>query len=570
MSKEKEIVSINGNTYPISKCRKFDKGYYLIGQINVVDSGDCYLIDGKYYRCETGQIVFDYEISKYVLKNESLIFGIVGFKEKEPQLGYFSKGINNVILILENSQSFYLRDLKLVKDQKQYRERLSDGKFYHINSLSAVKFNQIVRPSQDYKTSLPYDSGGVLKQYLDKYNDLNIEINNNVEKVSPLLGDLSFGLEFETTAGFIPDRVLDQTGLIPLRDGSIPGIEYVTVPMMGSKGLQTVVNASKELETRTRYDNSCALHLHLGNVPRTPEFILAMFKTTCAIQDEMYSMFPLYKKYNFGVKNKNYSKPYPVFELMSQLDPIINKSNINSNFNILYSYLSMGESFQDYDFDLKNVKNHPADRDARAKWNIKTRYYLNNLIPLIFGNKQTVEFRIHTGTLDNNKIVFFILLNSIIVNFVIQNTKQILENPNFLLQNSKIFNILKNEIYSSKIKESSYKDFINQKLQSYFMLRKDITAENNRRGDILGNEDKIKVSRSVEFFKIVEDSKEVDIDFINLKTSEIDQNFNNLRHSIIQEHSAGRMTTADASGRIKELDNEQKFQIEVLKTQAQW
>lgn len=570
MSKEKEVVSINGQTYPISKCRKFDRGYYLIGQIDVIDSGDCYLIDGKYYRFETGQLVFDHEFQKYVLRNDSLVSGIIAFEDKNPVIGYFTRSNNNVVITLENGSQSYLRNLELIEDQKQYREKLSDGNFYHINVLNATKFNQIVTPRQEYKTALPYDSGGVLKEYLEKYNSLEVPINRNIENITPLIGDLSFGLEFETTAGFIPNRILDKTGLIPLRDGSIPGIEYVTVPMMGAKGLQTVVNASKELDYRTRYDHSCALHLHIGNVPRTPEFILAMLKTTCAIQDEMYTMFPLYKKYNFGVKNKNYSKPYPIYELISQLDPCITKSNIDVNFNVLYQYLSMGESFKDYNCDLKNVKSHPADREARAKWNIKTRYYLNNMIPLIFGNKQTIEFRIHTGTLDNNKIIMFMLLNSIIVNFVIQNTKSILEDPNFLLQNTKLANLLQFEIRNSKIKDPSFKDFICKKILDYMMLRKEVTAQNNSKGDILGDESKINIHRPVDFFTIINKEDEIKIDLIRNTKIQINQKYQSEKNIIVDKHRAGTMTTTIAQRALDVLEDQRKEQLMELEPDLPW
>ena len=57
-----------------------------------------------------------------------------------------------------------------------------------------------------------------------------------------------------------------------------------------------------ELNKRTEFDDSCALHLHIGNIPRTPEFILAFYKVMSFFEDEMYEMFPLYKKYNFEIK----------------------------------------------------------------------------------------------------------------------------------------------------------------------------------------------------------------------------------------------------------------------------
>jgi len=567
MSKEKEIVAINGQVYPISKCRKFDKGYYLIGQNNVEHSGDCYLIEGKYYRAETGQIVFDHEILSYSIKNDNLIHGIVKFDEnKDPILGYFSKTPKNIILGLENNGKVYLQSLDLIKDQKQYRERLSDGCFYHINTIPAAKFNQIVIPSNEYKTSLPYDSGGVLKNYIQIYENSKVEINKNVASVAPLLEKLSFGLEFETIAGYIPERILNTTGLIPLRDGSISGIEYVTVPMTGEKGLQVVMNGIKELNYRTKYDNSCALHMHVGNIPRTPEFILAMFKTTCAIQDEMYTMFPLYKKYNFGVKNKNYSQPYDTYKLISQLDPIITKSNINNNFDVLYSHLSMGEPFGDHKFNLHNVMTHPADRENRAKWNIKTRYYLNNFIPLIFGNKQTIEFRIHTATLDSNKIMYFMLINSMIINFVIENSQHILENPKFLIQNGDLLSILRNQIYNSSIKSKNYKDYFYSKIADYVQLRKNIILYENKKGNILGNEDKIIVNKPIDWINIDINEEIVTDEIVEDKIKTFYRNFDLEKARISSDHKNHRVSTTEALNKISHLERKLATDIESMRT----
>lgn len=59
MSK-KYITTINGEELPISKAKKFTNGYYKIGDVNVENSGDCYKINDKFYRYETGQVIFNY------------------------------------------------------------------------------------------------------------------------------------------------------------------------------------------------------------------------------------------------------------------------------------------------------------------------------------------------------------------------------------------------------------------------------------------------------------------------------------------------------------------------------
>ena len=487
MNKEKKVSTINNEELPISQCRKFEAGYYKIGDNSIENSGDCYLIGEKYYRAETNQVVYDNEVGQYVIKNDLITNGIIGFDKQGYTLGYFTMTNNNVI-VHTPSNTYYAINEDLLSTTKLYRERLTNGEYYHIDMLDAREFGKISTPSQQYKTSLPYDSRGIIDSYKKIHDTLNIEISKNVKMFAPVLGDLSFGLEFETIAGFVPNRLLDKTGLIPLRDGSIAGLEYVTIPLSGEKGLQTVINAANVLKTRTTYDESCALHLHIGNIPRTKEFILAFFRTTCAIQEELFSLFPLYKKYNFGVKNKNYSKPFPIYELVSKMDPCINSSNINNNFDVLYTYLSMGQSFKEVGCDLRNVNHHPADPSDGAKWNIRTRYYNHNLIPLIFGNKATVEFRIHTPTFEVNKIIPFVFINSMIVNFVLKNQDQILTNPRFL--DITLKNIVTDIIKNSK---GSSLSTLHECLFSYIDTRKDYIEHFNREGNIKGNEKEIPI-----------------------------------------------------------------------------
>lgn len=496
MSAEKKVITIKGEEVPISQCRKFSKLYYKIGDINIQNSGDCYLINDKYYREETGLVVYNHSVKQYVVfDNTIMIKGVVDILEDLILTGYFNRDKKYSIITDKNNNRFPLFNAEIFKDNKEYREQLSTGDFYHISRLQSTKFNTIIFPNKDYKYSLPYDSKGIiennLKNYIENYNP---EISKNIKNFAPLLEKLSFGLEFETTKGFIPNRILDQYGLIPLRDGSISGIEYVTVPMEGEKGLQCTADILKVLKERTEYnDNTCSLHLHLGNIPRTKEFILAFFKVGMRIQDEMFQMFPLYKKYNYHIKNKNYSAPLPTFEILSQLDPVINSSNIDENFGVLYKYLSMGQDFKSVGNSLDNVIAHPSDPNGNQKWNIRPRYLLYNIIPLIFGNKQTIEFRIHTPTYDVNKILPFIFMNSLIVNFTIKHQEKILKNKSFL----KDFNI--SEILYSQLEVYNIrnKDQFRDLIYEYIEKRKNYCERQTLRGNILGTESEIPAPTSI-------------------------------------------------------------------------
>jgi len=495
MSAEKKVITIKGEEVPISQCRKFNKLYYKLGDINIQNSGDCYLINGKCYREETGLVVYNHSIKEYVILDNTLIKGVIDIIEDKLIVGYFNTNVKYSKIIDRDNHSYYLHNPEIFKDNKEYREQLSTGNFYHISRLPSYKFNTLLFPSKDYKYSLPYDSKGIIENNLKNYNEnYNPEISKSIKNYAPLLENLSFGLEFETTKGYIPNRILDKYGLIPLRDGSISGIEYVTVPMQGEKGLQCTSDILKVLEERTEYnDDTCSLHLHLGNVPRTKEFILAFFKVGMKIQDEMFEMFPLYKKYNYHIKNKNYSAPLPTYEILSQLDSSINSNNIDDNFGILYKYLSMGQDFKLVGNDLNNVLSHPADPNGNQKWNIKPRYLLYNLIPLIFGNKQTIEFRIHTPTYDINKILPFIFMNSLIVNFTIKNQERILRNRSFL-NNYDLFGILSSQIDNYDIPNTgSFRDL----MYDYIQKRKNHCERQILKGNILGTESEIPASTNI-------------------------------------------------------------------------
>lgn len=571
--KEKIVTTIHNEEVSISACRKFPLGWYKIGKVNEEKSGDCYLINDKYYRYETDQVVFDHELKKHVLKNDSVVLGVIAFDKCGHTLGYFTLTNKNILTHTLNGD-YYVIDENLFKTTRVYREQLSTGEYYHIEMLDSKEFNKIKTPSKEYKTSLPYDSKDVLDDFLKVYTKLDIPVNANIEKYAPIMKDLTFGLEFETVAGYIPNRQINNLGLIPLRDGSIEGIEYVSVPLSGEKGLQTTVNITEVLAKKTKFDNTCALHLHIGGVPRTKEFILAFLKTTLFIQEDIYKMFPLYKKYNFRIKNKNYSKPYDPFLFLSQMDPVITKENIDENFNIFFQYLSMGTSFSEYKNDLENVLFHPYDRDGHQKWNVRTRYYIHNLIPLIFGNKKTIEFRIHTPTFDSNKIIPFIFMNGLIVQFVMNNTKAILENKKYLSKFSGLKDLLHLEITNHKV-ESISKFY--DSMMNYIDIRTSNTEIQNRNGEIQGKEEDISSCRYIKWNIPISEKKEVEESFYDESIKYVDNAFKNARkleqemmtnHSNMVLAKAMRDSKSNPKSRYKTPIEEYKNTVKNSKTKV--
>lgn len=496
--KEKLVKTIKGIECKEKECRLIDGEYYLIGNNKVENSGDIYLINNRYIRFSTERIVFDHFEQEYKLKNSSLINGIIGIKDGEPIFGYFTRNdFYNVRVILKDLSEKVAIAYNVLG--YAFREKRSDGVFYHISIIEANKFNQIRAVSREVKESFPYDSKGSIEKITRTFqNYYKPVISKNANLIGESLKDYTFGLEFETSVGIIPNSKINFLPLIPLRDGSIGGIEYATIPLKGPIGVQALVDSVDELKRRTAFNDDCSLHVHIGGMPRTVEFILAFYKTISLLQNDIFSLFPVYKKYNFGVKRKNYSAPFPFEEINFKMDPVINytdKKALIKNFEPLFIYLSGGMSFAEYGSDLSKVVNHPQDPQGNAKWNIKHRYSFVNLIPLIFGNHQTIEFRIHTPTYNINKIVNFLMINTYIIDYVKLNYKQILAGVDALALRRPTLNTLI-ESYVNNIPENGRR-MIHSELIHYVSDRRHLNENLTREKGIVYQEEDLRINRTI-------------------------------------------------------------------------
>src|SRR4030042_2531301 len=492
------VVTIDGTTKPKQDCRRMGGEFYHKGEINIENSGQCYYINGKYYKYNTGYIVFDHRVGQYIIKNaEKLQDGVVRIEaDGSLVIGSFTAAEDGAIVTtLENPEGTkYVCLNKEILQGTHYIENLFTGRYSHRLHTRVEHFLTPGVVSSNLKNTLPYDSRGMMDDLMNFHkNHYKPKISKEVKAYSPILGDLTFGLEFETTKGQVPPTKCKELGLLALKDGSIAGLEYATIPLQGEKGLQTLINGVVELKKYTSYDRDCSLHFHIGNIPRTEEFFLAVWKVLCTLENPMFGLFPLYKKYNFGVKKKHYTRPLPVAETMFLMDKVINKANTKENFGILYNYLSMGQSYSAVSNTLSNVTAHPSDPHGNSKWNIRSRYHWVNLIPLLFGNKETIEFRLHTPTYDLDKIINYLALCTSIINFAKNNTTAILTKPEVLanLNLGDVVYKISGQMNSGEI--NRFADYI----YAYIGNRKDYNYNESSRGDIVGNEEGFKVRNKI-------------------------------------------------------------------------
>lgn len=414
----KKVKSFNGKTVDRKECCKIKGNFYIRGDYKIENSGECYLVEGKWRRFNSGLISYDHELKEYVLNTSIILkYGIVGFNENGLIYGNYSPDPTKNIKV--SLSEFSLKDcISEYVMPDNFQENYSDGVFYRLNP--DVKFNfKKIKKAPISKHGLNYDSRFSSKATEKRYNRYYKPSfkSDLIESLGFLLDKygITYGVEFETNKGYIPERLCYKHGLIPLRDGSISGLEYVTVPLSGTKGLYNLYDICKLMKERCAYDFSCSMHLHLAGVDRDIDSISDFHKLMSITQDEMFEMQPFYKKdsISFG-KSKNYSAPISKDLFLGYLG---SEASNEEYFDTLFHDLSGGSEFSMYGNDLEEVYDHPLDPSGEHKWNIPRRYSICNFIHLIFGNKKTVEFRHHNNTFEFFKLFNFILTSASLIIF---------------------------------------------------------------------------------------------------------------------------------------------------------
>lgn len=566
INKEKTIstvTTVKGEIVDVKKCKLINKQYYLIGSLFKQDSGDCYIIDNRAYLPEdlVFAIIDSFGKGKYYLKdNNQIAHGVIDFANNELVYGYFKKSIRSSHVVLSSGVEKELMDISILFNRPSpFWYNFDKNKFFsaiyfraqHPENLKKEIGNNIKHLFEYSVTSQSMAKYSVL---YEKHKNLEYRTNNTSAFLKKMFIN-TYGFEFETSAGLIPSKFLHEIGLIPLRDGSISGLEYATIPYSGLTGISNLSKACDYLKMFTESDEKCSLHIHIGGLDRTIDTILAFLKLVVFTQDEYYMMFPLYKKYHFGYKNKSYSEPYPEHIKVLLAQPLKTKEERLEVFDKIFTYLSQGVSFKNYNNDLERVMVHPSDPEGTHKWQIRERYKIVNLIPLIFGNKKTVEFRIHTPTFDFQKI--FLYLASVDALVVVANkmADSILRDNNMILNQKNILISLmhyKHQILETSPSSSSEQhnnDLISE-VSYYFRERKNFIAYTHRTEQNFPKEDSfdlspIRVGTVALRFK----------NAINLKENQI-EDFEEEKDPFIEELK--KLNTIGIEAHIEELEYKRK------------
>jgi hypothetical protein len=387
--------------------------------------------------------------------------------------GYIPQKGNNNVLLIKNEK--IARELGYIPSK-------NSPVWYHKDALGAkeIMTNNQVSNFQDipFATTHHANDENHLYQEIKRIYSRNkklikVDGNSDIARINTLLNGKSFGIEYETGSGSLHNSCLGLLGLVPVRDGSLAEgqWEYSTIPLEGVSGLYTTKETCKRLTEFCTVDRNCALHIHIGNINNDKLTTIALYSLITRIQEDIFNMLPYYKRDERGVlqKQKNYCQRLLDLDLenpeLFKLEEKDFKKEIDSLYNKFWDFVSGGMKLGK-EFNRKNRKNTP-NLPWKQKWMCPTRYYAVNFVNFVFEKSGTIEFRVHSPSLNFIKISNWLLICVAIVRYAEKYARRILEKKEKISLLS-ILDELKNNF--GMCKEDSYQD-LSDYLKEYVKSR---------------------------------------------------------------------------------------------------
>lgn len=324
---------------------------------------------------------FNFSSQQWEEPNSNLTFGIVGIYNNCIEYGYFVMSDDNIVVRLEDG----CHQLAISYKQMQ-------SKVFWDNSIGRYTLRPTNQKSGRVQKHQPYVGFGdrvySASQYKAKYKDNQVVLKLLDYKAAKYL-KYTFGIEFETSAGAVPQHELIPNGLIPLRDGSISGVEYATTVLRGNVGLNLLKQQTTLFKKWCTFNRDCALHIHFGAYPEDPNFLVRMNNLFVQLDINKYLPAYTFETYKYKSNGKNYNAKPRMFKTFEDMY----RSLVGTNY-----YGSLYQA-------------HPADIDHQHKWQVGTRYMAINFINAIcYQDPKTIEFRFLRPSWRFDKIVGWIYI----------------------------------------------------------------------------------------------------------------------------------------------------------------
>lgn len=347
-------------------------------------------------------------------------YGIVGIQDDEFMLGFFSitynlyayaQYVDETPIGTTRTANVDIMNIDLIpKENIKFHNGCGSYCISHDPNivkkyLSNTKGDTFGAGQYPYRTIVRRYSAN---ESLNSFKNLQITLPKVKSKQREFL-KYTFGMEFETSGGYVPEPLCYRYGLIPLRDGSIRGIEYSTIVLDNGNGLSLLKEQIALLKEYTQFDKDCSLHMHLGGYPIEPVHIFVLDVLGNIIQDSLEQYLPqwTFTSENYKSSHKNYCRKLQKF----------------NTFHDLYHVASNGINYMG---SLQQP--HPNDNNRTSKWNISVRYVWQNIVNMMFYRGcKTVEYRFLRPTYNFNKIINWLFIFNGILQFAETVSKSLLK-----------------------------------------------------------------------------------------------------------------------------------------------
>lgn len=332
--------------------------------------------------------------------------GLIYIDDNYAEFGYFPESKDNICIIYEGSLVWGI----------SYDELKDHLGFDYLQGAYVIGKDVNQHNFPFGRDAFPYNLDKMV--YNAKFEEHLFKDKQNISNLLEFrfINELpyTFGLEFETAGGYLPQHRLYELGLIPLRDGSISGIEFTTVVLQGNMGLNLLKQQVEALDACTIFDKDCSLHIHFGNFKLNGNVLLAVNNL---FRNSDISQFLPELTFSTHLYKTNEDKNYCEF------------NDRYRSFEEMYGIL-VGRNFFG---DLKQP--HPKDIGGTRKWNIKTRYKAVNFInALCYDGPKTIEYRMLRPTYNFNKILGWLFIYGAIIKFAEQNDRMTFYNTRLHLE----------------------------------------------------------------------------------------------------------------------------------------
>lgn len=429
MKKSFLVVTVDGTVQPSDLCRLINGEYYLIGDRTIKNSGQCYLIESEgkktYYKANNPDINWNHSVGGYqnIKKdNVRLVYGIVEIEGRTIKKEFFDS--RDIIRTIEGDYIY-----KGVDVDKHVVWNSAEG-YYQLSCFYNEANNQSLlrspgKPNYSkfrndvYSMDTHPGRKKCDEEYATKWG------NTPIHPIDQMIFGHSIGVEVETSSGSYPEDDILSDGILPLKDGSISSHEYASV-IIKDKFFDWMNVLFTKMARYTRTNEQCSLHYHIGTInygKSLPKFTVALWELYCRLQEEIEDFIPPYKREISYLANKpkgpkDHCKRLPMLGIRN----LKTDKDVQLAFEKILIFMNEGEIPK---YDNENGV-YIYRRANNPKWEQNSRYHTVNLLTFLFEKKHTIEFRVHSGTVNKYKALYWLMICLSIIKYAEDNIDTIL------------------------------------------------------------------------------------------------------------------------------------------------